>query len=141
MKPWVHWLLLFAYSAWEHWLAKTEKVLASSTWGLIFSVLNRLFFKKEKKMSFSKELKLGDSGSLVVSEADGVATLKLSAGVALGGGAAAGVAKAVVSAEVDVEAAQLVQLGLDLLKSKLPEAIQPLISELEAAAVGALKKA
>ena len=92
-------------------------------------------------MGFSKVINLGDVGSLSVSEADDVATVKVSVGAALGGGQAAGVAKAQASAEVDVEVAELAQLGLDLLKEKLPEPMKSLVSDLEAVAIPALKKA
>ena len=34
--------LLFAYSVWEYWLGKTEKLVAASTWELIFYGLRRL---------------------------------------------------------------------------------------------------
>lgn len=87
-------------------------------------------------MSFSKEIKLGDKGSVVLSEANGVATLKVSVGVAV----ADGVAKAVASAEVDLEAVEIVKLALDLLKAKLPAGVQGLVTDVENAALAELAK-
>lgn len=92
-------------------------------------------------MGFSKVIELGDKGALSVTESEGVAVVKISVGASLGGGQAAGAVKVVASAEIDLEAAQLAQLGLDLLKSKLPESLQGLVSDLEAVAIPALKKA
>jgi hypothetical protein len=43
-----HFALLFAYSVWEYWLGKTEKLAAASTWELVYHGLRRLF-RKEKK--------------------------------------------------------------------------------------------
>jgi hypothetical protein len=130
MKPWHHWLILFLYSVFEHFLAKSEKFVAKSTWGLIFN-----FFKRRRTMSFSKVIQLGSAGSLTVSEAAGVATVKVSVGMPV----ASGAVNAVASAEVDVQAAEVVQLALDLLKSKLPASVQSLVTDLENVAIPALK--
>ena len=90
-------------------------------------------------MSFSKVIQIGSAGSLTISEAAGVATVKVAIAENVGGGEAAGVLKAVASAEIDVQAAELAQLALDFLKSKLPEGLQSLVTDLEAVAIPALK--
>lgn len=88
-------------------------------------------------MGFQKEIKLGEVGSLLITEGNGVATLKISVGTDV----ASGLAKAVASAEVDVEIDQLLVMALDLIKVKLPESVQPLITELEKALVPAVQNA
>lgn len=131
----IHATVLFLYSCLEYYLGRTKRFVANSVWEIIFG----LFKKGDKAKMFSKELQLGQVGSLAVSEAAGVATVKVSVNAAVGGGQAAGVLKAAASVEVDVEAAQLVQLALDLLKSKLPAGVQSLVTDLEAVAIPALK--
>lgn len=71
-------------------------------------------------MSFSKTLAAGDAGSIVVSEAMGIVTLKLDVGASMGGGAMAGVVKANAGAQVDVGALQLINVVLDMAKEKVP---------------------
>lgn len=80
---------------------------------------------------FSKVIPIGTAGSLVISEAGGIANLKLSVSEALGGGSVAGVAKAALSAEVDVSALMLIDAGLGLLESKFPSA-SPIIATIKA---------
>lgn len=90
-------------------------------------------------MSFSKVIKLGSNGSLTVSESQGVAKIAFALSDALDAGAVGQVAKATVSAELDVSALDLAQMGLDLIKSKLPVDLQGLVTELEAVALPLLK--
>lgn len=71
-------------------------------------------------MSFSKEIKAGPA-TVTVSEANGVASLKVSMDQALGGGAAAGVLKEKVEAEVDLGAEQAADLACALIEAKLPQ--------------------
>lgn len=85
-------------------------------------------------MSFSKVIQIGDVGSLSLSEAAGIASVKISVAKSIDGD----LVKAVASAEVDVSAAALAQLSLDFIKSKLPESMQPLVTALEAVAIPAL---
>lgn len=86
-------------------------------------------------MSFSKVIPIGSVGSLTLSEAAGVASVKVSLSENIDGS----MVKAVASAEVDVSAADFAQLALDFLKSKLPASIQPMITALEDVAIPALK--
>ena len=44
-----HWVLLFAYSVWEYWLGKTEKILACSSWELMGQLIKRVFKKENFK--------------------------------------------------------------------------------------------
>ena len=63
-----------------------------------------------------------DLASVEFSEAGGVGALKISVNASLGGGATAGVVKAVASAEVDLSAKQLVDASFDLAAAKYPAA-------------------
>ena len=130
MKKWV--ILSSLWIPLEFWLY--QKSL-----GIVFWALARFIKKEIKVMSFSKVIQIGSAGSLTISEAAGVATVKVAIAENVGGGEAAGVLKAVASAEIDVQAAELAQLALDFLKSKLPEGLQSLVTDLEAVAIPALK--
>jgi hypothetical protein len=44
--------LLFAYSVWEYWLGKTEKLVAASTWELIYHGM--LWLKERTIVCFRK---------------------------------------------------------------------------------------
>lgn len=83
-------------------------------------------------MSFSKSLVSGPAGSIVVSEVGGELKLLASFGAVLGGGEAAGAAKAQASVELDVEGKQIIDLGLEYAMAKFPVA---------AALIGAAKDA
>ncbi|HEY5259463.1 MAG TPA: hypothetical protein VIJ46_02365 [Rhabdochlamydiaceae bacterium] len=110
---------LVLYRAFDYWLKRTELIAANSTGELLAWGFRRLFYRKDIQM-FSKELKLGDAGSLVVSESAGVAKLILSIGGSAGGGAVAGALKCQASVEADVAAAELIDLGLALAEAKFP---------------------
>lgn len=71
-------------------------------------------------MGFQKTIPIGSAGQVDLSEAGGIATLKVSLAQAVGGGSMAGVAKASASVEVDVSAAQLIDAGFELAKAKFP---------------------
>lgn len=88
-------------------------------------------------MSFSKVIQLGSVGSLTVSESAGVAKVA----IAVQSPQIDNVASVVGSLEVDVQASALVQVVLDLLKSKLPTSVQGLVGDVETAALNALKSA
>ena len=82
----------------------------------------------------SKTLASGPLGSLVVSEADAEFKAVASFSATLGG-AAAGAAKAVVSAEIDVEGKELIDLGFSVAAAKYPSAapfIQAAQAEIDA---------
>jgi hypothetical protein len=72
-------------------------------------------------MSYSKTIPLGTVGSIVIAEASGNATVTLAL-TELSGGSFPGVAKAVVSAEVEVDGKTLIDLGLALISAKYPSA-------------------
>lgn len=139
-KGWFHaFIVLVAYKVWSYWLKKTELIAANSTAELISWGLKRLFKKGDSKM-FSKEIKLGDAGSLVVSESAGVAKVILSIGTSVGGGEVAGVLKGAASIEVDLGAQQLIDLGFDLAAAKFP-ALAGLIAAAKAGVDAELAKA
>lgn len=73
-------------------------------------------------MGFSKVIALGNAGSLTITEAGGIASVKVSVSESVGGGSVSGVAKAQLSAEVDVSAAMLIDAGLKLAAEKFPSA-------------------
>lgn len=91
-------------------------------------------------MSFSKVIPVGSAGQVEISEAAGVASFKVSLSQAAGGGPLEGFAKAKVSAEFDVSAAQLIKAGLELAKAKFPAAAS-IIDGAEAAIDAELAKA
>lgn len=68
----------------------------------------------------NKVIPLGTVGNLVLAEEAGVVSLKLSLAESVGGGSVAGVVKAGLSAEVELSAAQLIDVGLELAKAKFP---------------------
>lgn len=71
---------------------------------------------------FQKVISLGDKGSIVVKEEHGIASIELVIAESAGGGSAEGVAKVSASAKAEVGIKQLIDLGLDLAKSKFPAA-------------------
>jgi hypothetical protein len=67
-----------------------------------------------------KEIKLGEVGALVVKEEGGIASVKLSLTASIGGGEVAGALKGSVSAEVDLDAKILIDVGMELAAAKFP---------------------
>ena len=122
------------------WIA-VEIWLFTKSMGVVFWIVSIFIRKEIEVMGFSKQIQLGSAGTLTITEASGVATIKISVAENVGGGSAAGVVKAVASAEVDISAAQLAQIGLDFLKSKLPTGVQSLVTDLENVAIPAIQNA
>ena len=83
-------------------------------------------------MSYSKQIKVGSLGTLTVTEAAGAVTLSVSLSDALGGGEAAGVAQASVSAQVQLSAKQLIDLGLDFAAAQFPS-VAAVVKDVQAA--------
>jgi hypothetical protein len=121
INHWRHWLLLLTYSLWEHWLGKTKRIVANSTWELVLWILRR------KKME-PKDIKLGDAGDLSIALAQGKATVSISV-------AAPGAALS-ASASLVVDAGALV----DKLEAAVEKAY-PAGAPIEAAVFAVLKKA
>lgn len=104
--PLKHWLLLFAYSLWEHWLSTTSKTAAGSTWALLIGLL-----KGDKTME--SDVKLGNVGDLDLKFENGQASLTLNAKVPSFPGAEAGVV-------IKVDAVALVDLIAKAVDKALP---------------------
>ena len=43
-----HWCILFAYSIWEFWLGRTEKIIARSSWEIVLSSGKRIIERIKK---------------------------------------------------------------------------------------------
>lgn len=82
-------------------------------------------------MSYSKTIAVGSQGSLVITEAEGVATVKFDLSQNAGGGPVAGFAQGQVSAQVSVSAKELIDAGLALAAAKFPTATV-IITEVQA---------
>ena len=83
-------------------------------------------------MSYSKVIPIGSVGQIEIKEEGGSASVKVSIAESVGGGDVAGVAKASLSAEIDISAIQLIDAGLSLVESKYP-AIAGMVAMLKAA--------
>ena len=79
-------------------------------------------------MSYSKVIPVGSAGSLTISEAAGQASVKVSLNEQAGGGEIAGFAKAQLSAEIDVNALVLADVGLEIIAAKYPAASSLILS-------------
>lgn len=73
-------------------------------------------------MAYQKVIPVGSAGSVTISEDGGTASVKVSLSEQAGGGNVVGFAKASLSAELDVSAAELVDAGLAIAAAKYPAA-------------------
>lgn len=109
-------LFFLAYGAIECWLGVTTKTHANSIPQLIGEIIigfgKRLFKIKENKIvNYSKDISLGSSGKLNVSEANGLVTLRASQAL----GDIVG-----LSAEIKIDAVHLIDAGFEVAKQKFP---------------------
>lgn len=81
-------------------------------------------------MVYEKVIPVGPSGSLTISESAGVASVVFSLSE-MSGGSLEGVAKAQVSAQAQIDAKHLIDIGLALIESKYPAAA-PILAGLQA---------
>ena len=82
-------------------------------------------------MSYQKQYPIGKFGQLTISESAGVVSLGVTGSATLGGGEAAGIASASLSASVNMSAKQAIDLGLDLAAAKFPS-VAAVIKEAQA---------
>lgn len=83
-------------------------------------------------MGFQKAIEIGKIGQLILKEEGGIAAVELKISEEIGSGVLEGVAKASVSAQVEVDAKHLIHAALELAKVKFP-AISALIEGAQAA--------
>lgn len=99
----------------------------------------RGFKSRGIKMGFQKIIPLGNYGQIEIDESGAEAKVIVSLLASVGGGSVAGVVKAKASIELDVNALQVINAGLELAKEKFPAA-SAIIGVLEAAIDAELKK-
>jgi hypothetical protein len=115
-------------------LHKTEILAADFERKLIADAF-RWLFKGDTKM---KTVFSALNGAVVLTETAGVFTLSLSEALSVGGGHAAGLLKVQGTGSVVFDAPTGAKLGLALVNSHLPAALQPLAAEVEAIAEAAV---
>lgn len=125
-----HWVLLFLFSLWEHWLARTKKVAANSTWELFFWVVGRLF--KRKEQSVEKEIVKGEAGELKVTVMEGKVRLE-------GAGEIPGQVGVTAGGFIQCDAEVLVNKLFAEIEKKTPDAVDAVLEMGKPALIAALK--
>lgn len=80
-----HIYLFFGFSLWEAWLGKTKKIVANSSWELIFWVFKRLFMGNK---TMEKELVQGSKGDVKLTISAGKIRIEASGKLESAGGSA-----------------------------------------------------